>query len=62
MARRIEFSTREWKKVLEKNGFELARTKGDHFIYKRGNEMIVATKNPNCMCCRRLIQEYKLEV
>ena len=62
MARRIEFSTREWKKVLEKNGFKLARTKGDHFIYKRGSEMIVATKNPNCMQTRRLVKEFNLVI
>lgn len=62
IARRLVFSTKEWIRILEKNGFEYQRTKGDHYIYRRGKDVVVATKDPNCMMTRRLIKEYNLIV
>lgn len=51
------YSLREFQKILDKNGFERARSKGDHFIYKRNGVTISINKNPNAMVMRRLIKE-----
>lgn len=56
-----DYNTKEFKRLLIDNGFELSRTQGDHYIFKRNNETIVATKNPNKMMIRRMIKTYNLK-
>ena len=55
------YSTREFKKLLNNNGYELARQKGDHIIYKKENNIVVITKNLNKMVAKRLIKENNLK-
>ena len=54
------YKFRDFERLLKSNGFMLARTSGDHFIYKRGGETAVINTRPNRMICRRLIKEYSL--
>jgi predicted RNA binding protein YcfA (HicA-like mRNA interferase family) len=55
-----DYNGNEFKRLLIDNGFEFERQNGDHYIYKRGNDMIVATKKPNKMMIRRMIKTYNL--
>ena len=55
-----DYSTKEFQKLLNDNGFTLVRTKGDHYIYKRGKDTVVATKEPNKMMVRRMIKTHNL--
>lgn len=55
------YNTKEFQRLLVANGFQLVRTKGDHFIYKRGNDIITATKEPNKMMVRRMLKTYNLK-
>ena len=54
------YSKREFHRVLLDNGFELVRTRGSHYVFKRGNEEIVTNKDINKMVIRRLIKTYNL--
>jgi len=56
-----DYNTQEFKRLLMDNGFEFDRQKGDHYIYKRGNDVVVATKKPNKMMIRRQIKTYNLK-
>lgn len=56
-----DYSTKEFQRLLTNNGFEFVRQKGDHMVYKRGNDTVVATKNPNKMMIRRQIKTYNLK-
>ena len=56
-----DYNTNEFKRLLMDNGFTLERTKGDHYIYKRGNDTVVATKKPNKMMIRRMVKTYNLK-
>ena len=56
-----EYNTRELNKLLADNGFELVRTRGSHYIYKRGKEEAVTNKKPNKMMARRLIKTFDLK-
>lgn len=56
------YNEKEFRRLLVNNGFTLVRTNGgDHFIYKRGNDMVVATRKPNKMMIRRYIKTYNLK-
>ena len=54
------YTKREFAKLLGENGFELARCRGSHFVYKKDDMTITVPKNLNKMIGRRLIKEYKL--
>ena len=54
------YNEKEFRRLLIDNGFEFTRQNGDHFIYKRGNDVVVATKRPNKMMIRRMIKTYGL--
>ena len=56
-----EYSTQEFKRILIDNGFEYVRCNGDHWIYKRGNEVAVVNKKLNKMVARRLIKTHNLK-
>ena len=56
------YSKREFEQLLNDNGYELARCKGSHFVYKKENETVVVPKNLNSMIGRRLIKEHNLIV
>ena len=59
------YSSKEFNKILINNGFELVRKKGDHFIFKRGNEVAVTTNGGskmNKMIMRRIIKEHDLKI
>lgn len=55
--------TRKMKRILKDNDYELARSKGDHFIFKNaaGNTISIPARL-NLMIMQRLIKENKLEV
>lgn len=54
------YNTREFKRILLNNGFEILRTRGSHIIYKRNNETITINEGINKMICRRLLKTYNL--
>ena len=54
------YSKREFEQLLNENGYEFARCKGSHFIYKKGDKTVSVPKNLNSMIGRRLIKEYNL--
>lgn len=56
-----DYNMQDFKRLLVDNGFEFVRQKGDHMIYKRGNDTVVATKKPNKMMVRRMIKTYNLK-
>ena len=58
------FSSREFNRILIDNGFELVRKKGDHYIFKRGQDTVATTNGSagmNSMVARRIIKTYNLE-
>jgi len=55
------YNEKEFRRLLVNNGFEFVRQNGDHFIYKRGNDIVVATKRPNKMMVRRMLKTYNLK-
>ena len=55
------YSTREFAKILNKNGYEMISCRGDHFKFQKGNDKIVINKDINKMVCRRLIKTHKLK-
>lgn len=56
-----DYNTKEFERLLMDNGFSFERQKGDHRIYKRGNDLIVSNKKPNKMMIRRQIKTYGLK-
>ncbi len=55
------YTSREFKKILNKNGFVPVRTRGDHQIFRRGSQSLTITLiDLNCYLARRLIKEYQL--
>ena len=54
------YSKREFERLLVDNGYEFARCRGSHFIYKKANETVAVPKNLNSMIGRRLIKEHNL--
>lgn len=55
------YSTREFKLLLDRNGFEKIRCSGGHTIYKKDDKTITIGRKMNKMICRRLIKENELE-
>lgn len=59
------FSSREFNRILINNGFELVRKKGDHYIFKRGQDTVSTTNGSsgiNMMVARRIVKTYNLKV
>ena len=58
------YTTREAQRIVEKNGWTLARTKGDHFYYKKqGNPKILnLSRDLNRMIWERLVKEYDIDL
>lgn len=54
------YSRREFTQLLNENGYEFARSRGSHFVYKKENVTISVPKNLNKMIGRRLIKEHNL--
>lgn len=54
------YNKREFHRILLDNGFELVRTRGSHYVFKRGDEEIVTNKDINKMVIRRLIKTHNL--
>ncbi len=58
------YNTREARAVAEKNGWYLARTAGDHYIYKHpnSNKILTISMNLNRMVWQRVVREYNLDL
>lgn len=57
-----QYTSREFIKIVEYNGFYFSRHKGDHAIYKnKKGRHISIPKNLECVIARRLIKENNLE-
>ena len=56
----IQYSFREFTGILKYNGYELARTSGDHYIYIKDGKHISINRKPKGCVCRRLIKENNL--
>ena len=58
-----QYTSREFVKIVEFNGFYYNRYKGDHAIYvnDKGRHISIP-KNLECVIARRLIKENNLEV
>lgn len=56
----VQYSFREFVCILKYNGYELARTSGDHYIYKKDGRHISINKKPKGCVCHRLIKENNL--
>ena len=59
------WTPREFAKMLKKNGYELARSNGDHMTYKNatGRPITINVRGGlNRMVALRLIKEYELVV
>lgn len=55
--------TREFIRLLNKNGYSRVHSTGSHLKYRKGERVLTITsKNLNNMIARRLIKEYQLEV
>lgn len=58
-----QYTSREFIKIVEFNGFYYNRCKGDHAIYVNDNgKHISIPRNLECVIARRLIKENNLEV
>lgn len=55
------YNKREFHRILLDNGFELVRTRGSHYVFKRGEEELVTNKDINKMIIRRLIKTHNLQ-
>lgn len=53
---------RRFEQLLNKNGYEFVRSKGSHFIYKKGGDIVVIPLRLNRMIGRRLIKEHRLSM
>jgi predicted RNA binding protein YcfA (HicA-like mRNA interferase family) len=62
----IGYKFRDFKRILEANGFVYARTSGDHVLLKRGGEHISVPYKSKGEISRpmtkRFIKEYNLDV
>lgn len=58
-----QLSTREFFQILTKNGFQFVRQKGNHAMWRRGDQLIsVPSVKLNIMMARRFIREYNLTI
>lgn len=56
-----QYTSREFMKIVEKNGFQYKRHSGSHAIYTDANgRHISIPKNLECVIARRLIKENNL--
>lgn len=57
-----QYTSREFVKIVEKNGFQYKRHSGSHAIYMdvNGRHMSIPKKNLECVIARRLIKENNL--
>jgi predicted RNA binding protein YcfA (HicA-like mRNA interferase family) len=57
------FTDREFKRILDDNGYRYKRSSGDHQIYVNATGRHISVKYPVNPCIsRRLIKEYELKV
>lgn len=56
-----QYTSKEFKYLLRRNGYEKMRTKGSHSIYKKGDKTVAVNLKLNPMVCRRLIKENDLQ-
>ena len=58
------FNAREAKKIVERNGWELRRIQGSHYIYKhpRNKKILTISKDLNRMVWERLVGEYNIDL
>ena len=52
--------TRQFCKLLERNGYCLDRKNGSHFIYTDGTQTVCVNKDLNRLVAQRLTKELKL--
>lgn len=59
----IQYTQKQFIKIVEKNGFLYDRHKGDHAIYvNNAGRHISIPKNLACVIAKRLIKENNLDV
>ena len=58
------YNTREAKKIVRKNGWELVRVSGSHYIYKHpnSNKILTISNELNRMVFERVVNEYGLDL
>lgn len=58
------YSKREFERILNNNGYHLARVKGSHHVYERSDDGDIITINikPRPVIIRRLIKQHRLKV
>ena len=58
-----QWTSREFLRMLKRNGYTYSRHNGDHYIYvsKSGRHISVPQKL-ECVIARRLIKEYELDI
>ena len=58
------YNTREAQRIARRNGWYLARTSADHFIYKHPNhhKILTISKDLNRMVFERCVVEYDLDL
>lgn len=58
------YNTREAQRIARKNGWVLARTNADHFIYKHPDnpKILTISKKLNRMVFERCVVEYGLDL
>lgn len=58
-----QWTSREFLRMLRKNGYTYSRHKGDHHIYvSEGGRHISVPQKLECVIARRLIREYNLDI
>lgn len=58
------YKTREARRIAERNGYELVRVKGDHWIYKHPNnpKLLTISEGLNRMVFERCVKEFNLNL
>ena len=58
------YTTREAKRIAQRNGWVSVRHKGDHWIYKRpgDNRILTISDGLNRMVWERCVNEYELDL
>lgn len=58
------YTTREARKIAEKNGWVFVRSNGDHWHYKHPNytKMLTISEGLNRMVWERCVREYELNL
>ena len=58
-----QWTSREFLRMLRKNGYTYSRHNGDHHIYvSKGGRHISVPQKLECVIARRLIREYNLNI